>query len=113
MMRTKLLAHAMRVAAAIVVASSVSLTVDSAQAKAVKGVALGAAIDACLLANDAQTGESSTKFGCCSHEAGICVICPKPPSANNACEVTPYRTNGLSGFKHMLPDTLNGMQMMH
>ena len=112
-MRTKMLVHAVRVAAAIIVVSSVSLTVDSATAKAVKGAGLGAAIDACLLSSDAQTGESATKFGCCSHEAGICVICPKPPSANNVCEVTPYRTNGLSGFKHMSPDTFSGMQMMH
>jgi len=107
----KMLAHAGRVAAVIIVVSSVSLSVDSAEARAVKGVALGAAIDACLLASDAQTGESATKFGCCSREAGICVICPKPPSANNVCDVTPYRTNGLSGFKHMAPDTLDGMQM--
>ncbi len=68
-------------------------------AKPVKGAALGYAIDQCLLSSDAQTRESATKFGCCSHEAGICVICPKPPSAGNTCEVTPYRTNGLFGIK--------------
>jgi hypothetical protein len=84
---------------------------NPAYAKAVKGAALGAAIDACLLASDAKTGESATKFGCCSKEAGICVICPKPPSANNTCEVTPYRTDGLAGYRAMSPDTLGGMQM--
>ena len=68
-------------------------------AKPVKGAALGYAIDQYLLSSDAQTRESATKFGCCSREAGICVICPKPPSAGNACEVTPYRTSGLSGIK--------------
>lgn len=101
----------MRLAAMLVAVCFVSLTVDHAEAKAVKGAALGAAIDACLLASDAQTGESATKFGCCSREAGICVVCPKPPSANNTCEVTPYRTGGLSGFKAMTPDILDGMRM--
>ena len=101
----------MRVAAMLVAVCFVSLAVDPAEAKPIKGAGLGAAIDACLLASDAQTGESATKFGCCSREAGICVICPKPPSANNTCEVTPYRPSGLSGFKAMTPDILDGMRM--
>jgi hypothetical protein len=81
-------------------------------AKPVKGAALGYAIDQCLLSSDAQTRESATKFGCCSHEAGICVICPKPPSAGNTCEVTPYRTNGLSGIKGAAAGDVLQNQMM-
>ncbi len=81
-------------------------------AKPVKGAALGYAIDQCLLSSDAQTRESATKFGCCSHEAGICVICPKPPSTNNTCEVTPYRTNGLSGIKGAAAGDVLQNQMM-
>ncbi len=81
-------------------------------AKPVKGAALGYAIDQCLLSSDAQTRESATKFGCCSREAGICVICPKPPSANNTCEVTPYRTNGLSGIKGAAASDVLQNQMM-
>jgi hypothetical protein len=110
-MKPSMFARSMRAAALLLAISSFSLSGNPADAKAVKGAALGAAIDACLLASDAQTGESATKFGCCSREAGICVICPKPPSANNTCEVTPYRPNGLSGFKAMSPGILDGMQM--
>lgn len=110
-MNPLMFARSMRAAAILLAICSFSLSGNPSDAKAVKGAALGAAIDACLLASDAQTGESATKFGCCSREAGICVICPKPPSANNTCEVTPYRPNGLSGFKAISPGILDGMQM--
>lgn len=110
-MKPSIFALSMRAAAILLAICSFSLFGSPADAKAVKGAALGAAIDACLLASDAKTGESATKFGCCSKEAGICVICPKPPSANNTCEVIPYRTDGLAGFRAMSPDTLGGMRM--
>jgi hypothetical protein len=75
-----------------------------ATAKKVSGRALGLAIDSCLLASDARHIENSTHVGCCSKEAGICVICPKTPSAS--CEVINYRENPLNAWRPADPSAL-------
>ena len=80
-------------------------SIETASAKPVGPAASGAAIEACLLESDAQLRENDTKFACCSRAAGICVVCPKPPSAGNRCDVTPYRTNPIRGSGLMSPDT--------
>jgi hypothetical protein len=77
------------------------VTMTDLSAKPVRGPGLGAAIEACMLADDSDMRENSTKFACCSRDAGICVVCPKPPSANNVCEVTNYRTATLPGSRSM------------
>ncbi len=86
--------------------------IENADAKKVGPKASGYAIEQCLLASDAQTAENDTKSACCSHEAGICVVCPKPPSAGASCDVTPYRPNPLPAPRAMSPDTLNGLNAL-
>jgi hypothetical protein len=66
-------------------------------AKKMTGPGLGAALEACLLADDSRSAETSSRFACCSRDAGICVVCPQPPSANNVCDVTNYRVDPLTG----------------
>ena len=85
-------------------------TIDAAQAKKVGPVASGAAIETCLLSNDHRLLENATHSACCSKDAGICVICPKPPSANASCDVVSYRPNPIKSSRAISPDTLNGMQ---
>jgi hypothetical protein len=87
-------------------------TIGNADAKKVGPKASGYAIEQCLLASDAQTRENDTKSACCSHEAGICVVCPKPPSAGASCDVTPYRPNPIRSPRAMSPDTLNGLGVL-
>jgi hypothetical protein len=70
-------------------------------AKPMRGPGLGAALEACILADDAQYAESSTKFACCSRDAGLCVVCPQPPRADNVCEVVNYRTAPIPGSRPM------------
>ena len=72
--------------AALVLSSSV------AHGKPRSPEASGAALELCMLSGDARMLENSTHFGCCSKDAGICVVCPKPPSAGNRCEVIAHRT---------------------
>ena len=87
-------------------------TIENAAARKVGPKASGYAIEQCLLASDAQTAENETKSACCSHEAGICVVCPKPPSAGASCDVTPYRTNPIRSPRAMSPDTLDGLSVL-
>lgn len=87
-------------------------TIENAEARKVGPVASGAAIETCLLSNDARLLENGTHFACCSKDAGICVICPKPPRANNSCNVISYRTNPILSPRAMSPDTLNGLGQM-
>jgi hypothetical protein len=86
--------------------------IENADAKMVGPKASGYAIEQCLLADDAQTAENETKSACCSRAAGICVVCPKPPSAGASCDVTPYRPNPISSPRAMSPDTLNGLGVL-
>jgi hypothetical protein len=87
-------------------------SIDFAQAKKVGPVASGAAIETCLLSDDHRLLENSTHSACCSKDAGICVICPKPPSAGASCDVVPYRPSPIMSPRAMSPDTLNGLQRM-
>ena len=49
-----------------------------------------AAMSDCLAASDSQMITAETRTACCSKEAGICVICPKPESVGMMCEVKNY-----------------------
>lgn len=69
------------------------------EAKRMNPAASAAAMDQCYLSGDAQFGDNQYMWGCCSREAGICVICYKPPSATgqDSCNVVAYKSNGLKG----------------
>lgn len=85
-------------------------TVENADARRVGPRASGYALEQCILADDSQFAENDTKSACCSHEAGICVVCPKPPSANASCDVTPYRANPIRSPREMSPKTLQDLR---
>jgi hypothetical protein len=92
---------------------TLALTYNVAHAKPVSPEASGAAIEACLLEDDAQLRENSTKFACCSRAAGICVVCPKPPSAGNRCDVTAYRS-AIPGMDRVVrPDSFDQQMRMN
>ena len=76
-----------------VACAALVLTYTAVHAAPKSPEASGAAIEACMLEGDAIYRETSTKFACCSRDAGICVICPQPPSAGNRCDVVPYRAS--------------------
>lgn len=65
--------------------------------------ASGAALETCMLHTDAQLGDNSMFFGCCSKEAGICVICDKPPSptGQDSCNVISYSRTKLGGMRSL------------
>lgn len=78
--------------------------------KKMSGSALGAALTACLLADDTKSAETSTRFACCSRDAGICVVCPNPPSAGGACDVTNYRMEPIPGALPMSASSIDNVR---
>jgi hypothetical protein len=77
-------------AAALVSLSALFIATDSS-AKQMRGHALELALNSCMLADDAKSAETESRWGCCSRSAGICVVCPKPSTADTPCDVTNYR----------------------
>ena len=79
------------------------LTISPSEARRMGPRASGEALQQCMLSNDAQMGDNSMFFGCCSKDAGICVICDKPPSptGNDSCNVVNYRRAELGGTKSL------------
>jgi hypothetical protein len=101
-MKTQLL-HTTFTAAIAALLASMALVTTDVSAKPMRGPGLGAALEACILADDNQMAESNSKWACCSRDAGICVVCPMPPNANDACEVTNYRQAAIPGSRAMSP----------
>lgn len=90
---------------AVLVVASMALLAGStsADAKTVNPEASAAAMETCMLQDDNQLGDNANSWGCCSHDAGICVICYKPPAADgrDSCNVVPYRATGLKGTRSL------------
>lgn len=65
------------------------------------GPALTEALTVCGAAKDAVEGEEPTRTACCSKSAGICVICPNPPTFPLTCDVVPHRGDRLAGYRFL------------
>lgn len=93
-----------RLAAVVTLALAPALlTPDFSEARRMSPAASGAAMEACMVSGDAQFGDNSMFFGCCSKEAGLCVICDKPPSptGQDSCNVVSYSRTKLGGMKSL------------
>jgi hypothetical protein len=85
-------------------------TFTNLSAKPMRGAALGTALSACLLADDVKTAENAQKFACCSRDAGICVVCPQPPSASGSCDVINYRMQPIPGAAPMSASSIGNVR---